>query len=264
MKTEITDKLIEIENENDVVILYACESGSRAWGFDNAESDYDVRFIYKMNNLHEYLTLSDTSDVIEYMDENLDIVGWDIKKALKLHYSSNPNLREWLISPIKYIDWNDNIFRGLEEFDRAKLKYHYTSIAANNWKMLSRDDLDLTKRTFKMLLYNCRCILTWMVINQDDDPSINIFDLLNQVKNLDNNINQDINSLISFYKSNCEENLNLQVIDNIKQWMGFNLAIMRRDFPKTEKSRDFEKYNQRFFDIVMPDYDDFCNFTNNE
>ena len=257
MKEKIKDKLKDIENKNDVTILYACESGSRAWGFDNTDSDYDVRFIYKSNDLHEYLTLSDTRDVIECMDDELDIVGWDIKKALKLHFSGNPNLREWLISPIKYVDWDYDIFDGLEEFDNAKLKYHYTSIAANNWKSLSRDDLEFTKRAYKMFLYNCRCVLTWMVINQGDNPSINIFDLLNQVKNLDGDIAQDINDLINFYKRNCQNNLNLEVIESIRQWIGSNLQIMREDFPKTEDSRDFEKYNQRFFEIVLPNYDDY-------
>ena len=257
MKTEIIGKLRNIEDENDVTILYACESGSRAWGFDNVDSDYDVRFIYKSNDFHEYVTLSDTSDVIECMDGKLDVVGWDIKKAFKLHYSGNPNLREWLISPVKYVDWDYDIFDGLEEFDTAKLKYHYTSIANNNWKMLSRDDLKFTKRAYKMFLYNCRCILTWTVINQGVDPSINIFDLLNQVKNLDDDIAHDINDLISFYKDNCKNDLNTNVTENIKEWMGHNLEMMRRDFPKTDDSRDFEKYNQRFFDIVLPNYEDY-------
>ncbi len=257
MKMMIMDKLKSIENENDISILYACESGSRAWGFDNIESDYDIRFVYKSNDLHEYLTLSDKSDVIECNDKKLDIVGWDIKKALKLHYSGNPNLREWLISPIKYMDWDYDIFNGLGEFDSAKLKYHYMNIATNNWKRLSQKDLDLTIRAYKMLLYNCRCILTWSVIEQADDPSINIFDLLNQVKNLDDDINRDINALISFYKGYCKDDLNTDVIDNIKQWMGSNLAIMRKDFPKTDGSKDFEKYNQRFFDIVLPNYENY-------
>ena len=257
MKAEIIGKLRNIEDENDVTILYACESGSRAWGFDNVDSDYDVRFIYKSNDIHEYITLSDTSDVIECMGGKLDVVGWDIKKALKLHYSGNPNLREWLISPVKYIDWDYNIFDGLEEFDMAKLKYHYTSIAVNNWKMLSRDDLEFTKRAYKMFLYNCRCVLTCRVINQGVDPSINIFDLLNQVKNLDDSIAHDINDLISFYKDNCKNDLNTNVTENIMEWMGHNLEMMRRDFPKTDDSRDFEKYNQRFFDIVLPNYEDY-------
>jgi len=255
MKKHIIDKLKSLERENDITILYACESGSRAWGFDNVESDYDVRFIYKRNNLREYLTLSDKSDVIEYSGDNIDIVGWDIKKALKLHYSGNPNLREWLLSPIKYINWDTNIFEGLEEFDMAKLKYHYTSIAVNNWKKLSRNDSDLTKRDLKMLLYNCRCVLIWNVIDQGDDPSINVSDLLGQVKNLDDDIACDINSLISFYKHNCQDDLNPDAIGNIKQWMGYNLTVMRRDLPKTDDSRNFDRYDERFFELLLPGYD---------
>ena len=34
------------EQQERVQVLYACESGSRAWGFASSDSDYDVRFIY--------------------------------------------------------------------------------------------------------------------------------------------------------------------------------------------------------------------------
>jgi len=42
----IQEKLSEIEKKENVVILHAVESGSRAWGFASPDSDYDVRFIY--------------------------------------------------------------------------------------------------------------------------------------------------------------------------------------------------------------------------
>ena len=43
---EINEKLDEIETKENVRILHAIESGSRAWGFASPDSDYDVRFVY--------------------------------------------------------------------------------------------------------------------------------------------------------------------------------------------------------------------------
>ena len=42
---EIKAKLSQIEQRENIRILYACESGSRAWGFASPDSDYDVRFV---------------------------------------------------------------------------------------------------------------------------------------------------------------------------------------------------------------------------
>ncbi|MCI8288080.1 MAG: nucleotidyltransferase domain-containing protein, partial [Lachnospiraceae bacterium] len=46
IEQEINDKLNEIEEREEVRILHAVESGSRAWGFASPDSDYDVRFVY--------------------------------------------------------------------------------------------------------------------------------------------------------------------------------------------------------------------------
>ena len=42
----VKSKLTDIEKEFNVSIFYACESGSRAWGFESTDSDYDIRFLY--------------------------------------------------------------------------------------------------------------------------------------------------------------------------------------------------------------------------
>ena len=56
--------LDRIDTEETVKILYACESGSRAWGFESQDSDYDVRFIY-VRPAAWYLTIQHKRDVIE-------------------------------------------------------------------------------------------------------------------------------------------------------------------------------------------------------
>ena len=110
MKNIIQEKLNEIEQKENVRILLAVESGSRAWGFASPDSDYDVRFIY-VRPASEYLKLEETKDVIEWqLDEVLDINGWDFKKALIQFRKGNATLFEWSNSPIVYkksAEWND-------------------------------------------------------------------------------------------------------------------------------------------------------------
>ena len=104
MKDLILRTLKEIEEKENVKILLAVESGSRAWGFESPDSDYDVRFIY-VRREEDYLRLNEPRDVIELpISGDLDINGWDLKKALTLMYKSNPTLMEWLSSPVVYID----------------------------------------------------------------------------------------------------------------------------------------------------------------
>lgn len=251
MKAKIINELRNIEFKNDVTVLYACESGSRAWGFDNVKSDYDVRFIFKRNDLKDYVSISSKNEVIEVMDGDLDIVGWDIKKALYLHYKSNPNLREWLISPIKYLDWESDIFNGLPDFDRSVLKYHYMGIAGNNWKKISNENLEITKRVIKMYLYNCRCILAGILLAEQINPPINIFELLNLVEC---EIKNDICYLIGYYKGNCLNNLDLDVISRINHWIRDNLEVLKESFPEKGNVHDLKVYDEKYFEIVLGDF----------
>lgn len=56
MRQIILEKIREIEQVENVNILFAIESGSRAWGFASPDSDYDVRFVY-VRPANEYLRL---------------------------------------------------------------------------------------------------------------------------------------------------------------------------------------------------------------
>jgi len=100
VQAQILALLDEIERAERVRIVLAVESGSRAWGFASADSDYDVRFLY-VRRVEDYAALTIPRDVIERpIDGDLDLNGWDLRKALTLGLRWNPALVEWLTSPI--------------------------------------------------------------------------------------------------------------------------------------------------------------------
>ena len=99
---EIDSALSGIVDREQVAILLAVESGSRAWGFPSPDSDYDCRFIYARTPI-DYLQLHPTRDVIELpLGPVLDINGWDILKAFRLLLRGNAVVIEWLTSPYAY------------------------------------------------------------------------------------------------------------------------------------------------------------------
>ena len=62
MKDIICEKIKEMEQLENIKVLHAVESGSRAWGFESPDSDFDVRFIY-VRPKEFYLRLDKTRDV---------------------------------------------------------------------------------------------------------------------------------------------------------------------------------------------------------
>ncbi len=129
----IEDAIAAIESQHEVRILFAAESGSRAWGFASPDSDYDVRFIYA-HKRDWYLTIGEPRDVIEAMlPGDLDLSGWELRKTLRLFLRGNAALNEWLGSPIVYADRDglaDELRTLLPGAFRAPTAYHhYLSMA---------------------------------------------------------------------------------------------------------------------------------------
>jgi hypothetical protein len=151
----IQNELARIERERHVRVLYAVESGSRAWGFASLDSDFDVRFIY-LHSLEWYLSIYERRDVIEEpISGHLDISGWDLRKALGLFRKSNPPLLEWLGSPIVYVDRH-----GLAERLRVLLResfspiaclHHYLHMAQGNYREYLRGETVRVKKYFYVL-----------------------------------------------------------------------------------------------------------------
>lgn len=160
MKDTILKTLNTIEEDYQVKILYACESGSRAWGFPSKDSDYDVRFIYVHQKI-DYLTIDPIGigkkrDVIELpINDLLDVSGWELTKALKLFRKSNPPLMEWLRSGIVYYEAFTTIGKmkklSEEVFAPHSCIHHYLNMASNNFREFLQGDQVKIKKYFYVL-----------------------------------------------------------------------------------------------------------------
>lgn len=129
-------RLDRVEQEYGVRVLWAIESGSRAWGFPSPDSDYDCRFLY-VRRAHDYLGLRTRRDVIETpLDKVFDVNGWDVRKALGLMVKGNATVGEWLRSPIVYrgdAAVRDELLALSDDVtDRRALTNHYLHVGRNS------------------------------------------------------------------------------------------------------------------------------------
>ncbi|VTS06374.1 nucleotidyltransferase domain-containing protein [Tuwongella immobilis] len=153
----IDAELSAIELREQVRILYAVESGSRAWGFPSQDSDYDVRFLYvRPRDWYLSIRVESQRDVIECpLDDLLDCNGWDLRKALQLFAKANPSLTEWLQSPIVYRDCEGlaDRLRGLQSefFSPVAALAHYLSMARGNFRTFLQGPTVKLKKYFYVL-----------------------------------------------------------------------------------------------------------------
>jgi predicted nucleotidyltransferase len=178
MVDEIQDELTKLEKERNIKILYAVESGSRAWGFESKDSDWDVRFIY-VHDYDWYLSVNDKKDNIEaILPNDIDLSGWELKKALLLFRKSNPPLFEWLRSPIVYKEeftTAKELRKAVEVYFNPKsCLYHYLHMARGNYETYFKEDNARLKKYFYVL----RPILACCWIERTHEMAPMEFDIL--------------------------------------------------------------------------------------
>jgi len=188
MREKIIEVLAELEQRENIIILYACESGSRAWGFASTDSDYDVRFIYG-RHWRERFTVQYYRDVIDgrkgrqetsaYIrqlskDYDLDVNGWDLVKTMELLCSGNLALAEWLQSPIVYHQdmYVAPFLRTLStEYFKSKAGvYHYIEMASRNFQQyIANVEGDVIHKKYLYVLrpiYAC----IWLIVHDTPPP----------------------------------------------------------------------------------------------
>lgn len=206
IRQEILRKLQAVEAEHGVRVLYACESGSRGWGFASPDSDYDARFIF-VRPPREYLRITPMRDVIEEVPGPVfDVNGWDVRKALQLLAKGNATLIEWLSSPVVYRQ-DEAFVRRLRETAAAVYQpirsfHHYHAMARGNF----REYLQGERVRAKKYLYVLRPLLAaqWVLQRPDAPPPMPFEDLVRELVH-DTEVLQDIEELLQLKRRSGEQ-----------------------------------------------------------
>ena len=250
LKKIIQEKLKEIEKRENVKVILAVESGSRAWGFESKDSDYDVRFLY-VRKAENYLKLEGVRDVIEWqLDEVLDINGWDIQKALRLLYKSNPTLFEWCASPIVYHQTTeaDELRKLLNVyFSEKKSLFHYWHMADSNY----REYLKTAQVKAKKYFYVLRPILAskW-IIKYQAAPPIEFTQLVDTL--MDDKLKAIIYELLETKKQTNELDW-IDKIDALNDYIEKELPRLRKAAEESldKKDSQWEDLNNYFLHTIM-------------
>lgn len=196
MTDEIKTALLRLEHQNDIKILYAVESGSRAWGFASTDSDWDVRYIY-IHRLDWYLKIDDKKDSQEeILPNDIDLAGWELKKALRLFRKSNPPMLEWLRSPIVYLQQFSTAdkLRELTKqyFNPLSCLHHYLHMAEGNYREYLQKDNVRVKKYF----YVIRPVLACDWIKQTNSMAPMEFHKLLDSQATDQKVKTEIQNLL--------------------------------------------------------------------
>ena len=267
----IKEKLSQIEQRENIRILYACESGSRAWGFASPDSDYDVRFIF-VRPVENYLRVKELPDFIDAeLNEVYDINGWDLKKFFKQLYKSNPVLFEWANSPIVYKttpEW-ESVKAIMKEYVlQVAMIHHYRgmgrrnckeAISANEKAKLSRNpsskDLGRTIRgsageiVLKKYLYVLRPVLACVWIMQKHTvPPTEFSKLVDEV--LPDELKTSVEELLVVKKSSGEKDKGSR-IPQIDSFIESKLNEATVYSVVAEEQENYEKLDKLFLEIVQ-------------
>ena len=244
----IQARLKEVEQDHHIRILYACESVSRAWGFESQASDYDIRFLY-VRNVEDYIAVDAPRDVIEIpVDEIWDMNGWDLAKALRLLVKGNSNLLEWLHSAIQYIE-NPELCQTLLDLAKSSVSFKklfssYQGMARNNYREYLKGD----EVWIKKYLYVLRPLLAchWIEHHQNLPP-VRFQELVHFASTDFPYLSKPIEELLILKRGGLEKEMGPsipeldQFIETMiaKEFSGDDVAL---DYPIAQMNEIFRKY----------------------
>jgi len=234
---EIIIKIIKkIEKEENIKVLFLIESGSRAWGWESEDSDYDVRGVF----IQDYLVVEEVKGQIERKIDNLDITLWDLRKFLSLMKKSNPSVWEWLSSDIIYME--NPLRKRLKyiyerDFNSLKLKKHYVSMAKQNFHKYINEVGDTANlKKYVYVLRSVACVL-WIEKNKTPPQK----DYKKVIKLFPNNIKKFFEKVVADKRKS--ENLEGKRNKEIERYV---ISFFDKSFDEDKDKFDIGELNKIF------------------
>jgi predicted nucleotidyltransferase len=253
--SEIDRRLADIAANQKVKIVWAIESGSRAWGFPSPDSDYDARFIY-VRSIDQYLSPWTPRDVIEMpIEGDMDVNGWDLGKAIKLMLKGNAVVLEWLQSSIVY--GGDKRFQSEmlalanQCADRMNAMRHYFHLGTQQWeRFLALGD----EAPAKKLFYSARpaLCLRWLRVHRDRSVPPMHFQTLMQDAETPTSIRIEFEELVAA-KAQTRELGNTSISEGIRAFINAEYQLANEVLPQTTASQppeNLERANAFFYSWV--------------
>ncbi len=251
MNLSITDqilaKLSSLEATHACQIIFAAESGSRAWGFPSETSDYDVRCIY-VHPREKYLGILPLRDTIEWeLNEVYDIKGWDLRKTLLLALRSNISVFEWADSPIVYrtSPWLEE-FRAVTRrlMQPVRLASRYLGMADSSYKRY----LTVAKPIYKEYFYAIRPLLAARWVLKEHTPAPMLFSDLCAAM-LPRDMQGTVNELLTLRTGNVEKAYGAPIPEALS-YIQREMATLRRQiealpFPSPPDSAEADAFFRR-------------------
>lgn len=250
----IKKELQIIAAKNDVTILYAAEAGSRAWGFPSIDSDYDVRFIY-IHPREWYLGAAPErqKDVIETTFTLpslgvMDVSGWELRKALKIFSSGNPQIAEWLLSPIVYVDklnLRQMLAANLDAcLSQGAMWHHYFGLFNTAMKKIANGN-----HSGKTLLYAVRPLLILLWLEAGYGPPPVQIDKLMASLPINESLQKDIMQLVQRKKFALERDEHPGNA-NLIEWINNEWTRLKENPPVLNYKREKPNIDAIFANII--------------
>ncbi|MGZ3714344.1 MAG: nucleotidyltransferase domain-containing protein [Ktedonobacterales bacterium] len=245
----VRNYLARIESDQHIAVLYACESGSRAWDFASDDSDYDVRGIY-VRPVADYLRLRTPDDTYEKFEKEfsadiLDVSLWDVFKAMRLLNKLNPQIIEWLFAEDEqqYVNDVDGMLYNLRAHIRQHhlhsnaFRQHYVGMARQNYHQYIVSPTHLGEPVrLKKYLYALRPLLVLYYIQRYDQyPPLSFEETLLMMpeQTLPGTVRYHIRDILDQKRAGGELGAGA-AIPALDNWIQASIIELRDAFPKED------------------------------